>query len=968
MKKTSIVVFLFLVVFTIARPCAAEDAPYVCRKVSQTIVIDASLDDWDLSSPVVLDKREQLAPPQRNVPIQWRGPSDLSARFHLCADDTNLYLAARVTDDHVTQPSPLHHAFGFDAVELLLDVEVERDRGNGLLSTDDYRFIFVPVAPDNPGQPLIAMSRGPKHTSVTAFTNLNEERHGARIDSRSTNDGYIVEAALPFGLFGNLVPRDGNTIGFVVSARDRDINPDDRMIRMNNVKEHRVIGQWSLDPATFAPMVFEGKFAQPVLHPVSSSGTPWFWLTPLVILLLVFPAKRASARLLALPFRRQWSILASLCLLALILVSADRKLRMGGSTRRTAEFQNIRDIAEKIASDVLPFSSFNKSGAKAQEELAAIMTGKGAKLTPLYKKTNLLPRDLTVAESGTPLKLHYQPMTDIAKINVDVGKRCDAVSFFLAGPKDDREIERRDIMVAILKFTDGTEEIFYFERGKHLGQSNRPHKGELSAADQTYSFNSYNCETIHLDEVEYPIGDSNRHKILKNIVLQTRVQFGIALCGITVESDGEQTPLALDRETEFMNTYRNNLFATCFPWIMDHETRIDVPPGAGKDAKKLFLMARLKDPPTDRPYTDGEKAIVATIHYEDERTETIDLVHPKKIGTANYSGNIPTGPSPTNFRFVSWPKLLGVYSVEHSLRAKRLRAITLTNVRGGQQLELYGIALGKELKPRAEQLSVLEAAPDGTVALRDEFRAVFSGAALELWAPERRKLSRDSDDFHYETVVAHFAGTNSDLMLRMTPPGYERYLSALRVSARASLWAAVIVMLLVATDRGLRFGRSLQSKLVWSYALIFCLPVALLCYFLVVLLSEALKVQKADQSVHLADLVTEHIHTSQDMSFRAQELTRLFRDLRAKTADTNSVQTGSFRDYVVRNLKKGENDLAEKGHPTLLAFECGDISDFKTLSQRQRFFGSPETWIYHKATNFSILPPTDNPWLRFSSD
>ena len=57
--------------------------------------IDGDLSDWNLDSPAVVDKDEQVI---RDYNM-WMGVEDLSAKFYLAWDEDNLYMAAQVNED-----------------------------------------------------------------------------------------------------------------------------------------------------------------------------------------------------------------------------------------------------------------------------------------------------------------------------------------------------------------------------------------------------------------------------------------------------------------------------------------------------------------------------------------------------------------------------------------------------------------------------------------------------------------------------------------------------------------------------------------------------------------------------------------------------------------------------------------------------------------------------------------------------
>lgn len=95
MKKLLHILILALALTMLAAPALAEQPTATAYKATEPIVIDGNLDDWNTSSPIVINTEEQVI---RDVSF-WQGENDLSATVYVMWDEENLYLAADVNED-----------------------------------------------------------------------------------------------------------------------------------------------------------------------------------------------------------------------------------------------------------------------------------------------------------------------------------------------------------------------------------------------------------------------------------------------------------------------------------------------------------------------------------------------------------------------------------------------------------------------------------------------------------------------------------------------------------------------------------------------------------------------------------------------------------------------------------------------------------------------------------------------------
>ncbi len=220
-------------------PRRAAAPPWPIERVEVPPAIDGRLEDWGapftLAEPLPLSK---VVFGTEN----WDGRADLSAEALLAWDPAALYLGVRVLDDIFSQPSSGDLLFRGDSLELQLDVDLAQDFESGSYSDDDWQLGI------SPGE-LTETGRGPE-----AWVWRPEARSGAAdfpIAARRLDDGYVVEAAIPWLLFG-LDPVGLQAIGFALNVSDNDL-PSPEQLSMVSSSPERLWG----DPRSFGVLVFE---------------------------------------------------------------------------------------------------------------------------------------------------------------------------------------------------------------------------------------------------------------------------------------------------------------------------------------------------------------------------------------------------------------------------------------------------------------------------------------------------------------------------------------------------------------------------------------------------------------------------------------------------------------------------------------------------------------------------------------
>lgn len=186
-------------------PLVADAATAV--RLSQTPIIDGSLDEWPQAAPILSAYRVY----QDQV---WDGSDDVTAVWRLGWDDANLYLGVTVRDNVHVQTQTGNQIFRGDSIDMQLDTERDGDFAPEV-SPDDYQITFSPGNFNN------------IPASAFRFQGTDDNRmldaigHTIRVASQQTEDGYIIEAAIPWSDV-NVTPSTGLTLGAALNVTDND--------------------------------------------------------------------------------------------------------------------------------------------------------------------------------------------------------------------------------------------------------------------------------------------------------------------------------------------------------------------------------------------------------------------------------------------------------------------------------------------------------------------------------------------------------------------------------------------------------------------------------------------------------------------------------------------------------------------------------------------------------------------------
>jgi len=172
------------------------------------VVIDGELSDWDKSKPISMKDDSYL-----KEGLDWVGPEDLSGDAYLMWDESNLYLAAVITDKiPLVNKQKRQDIWNGDAIEIVLGLDPEADPDREFYTRRDFQ---------------IGFGTGDGKDNPPTIWNWQRRRvpQGSEIVVKKTSKplGYVLEARIPWEFFkGNFSPSAGVKIGFDIAFDDAD--------------------------------------------------------------------------------------------------------------------------------------------------------------------------------------------------------------------------------------------------------------------------------------------------------------------------------------------------------------------------------------------------------------------------------------------------------------------------------------------------------------------------------------------------------------------------------------------------------------------------------------------------------------------------------------------------------------------------------------------------------------------------
>lgn len=248
---TSVLVFLLVAV---PKPSIASSpyswATYYAPKRTMPVTIDGDLSEWESVKGFTMDQEKFFYVGQGMSSKRWGGPRDLSATFKVVWDEQYIYVAVRVIDDKVNEPSGTlvktmeTGSWDDDGVELMFDNDGSNMSRYYIGDPMHHEFHFVysathPYVFDNfwryqagAPQPMFTLPNGEKEPLAFANEVMDKNEITSRFADapyhgtcafKRTADGYNLEVrmALP-GAQMKPIYDGGRAIGFDVAINDND--------------------------------------------------------------------------------------------------------------------------------------------------------------------------------------------------------------------------------------------------------------------------------------------------------------------------------------------------------------------------------------------------------------------------------------------------------------------------------------------------------------------------------------------------------------------------------------------------------------------------------------------------------------------------------------------------------------------------------------------------------------------------
>lgn len=180
-----------------------------CLKRTIPWTADNDLKSWAGLKHFVLDKRDQILPPDPN--LGWRGPSDLSATISTAWNDQYLYILADVRDDIFVQNQTGTEIWRDDSLQFAFDTLNDAQENQPVYDNNDHEFTAALTSQ----RPVVARLMGPPKMTRGVLTTVKS-------NMQRVPGGVVYQLAIPWNELAPLTPSKGRIFGFDLIANDND--------------------------------------------------------------------------------------------------------------------------------------------------------------------------------------------------------------------------------------------------------------------------------------------------------------------------------------------------------------------------------------------------------------------------------------------------------------------------------------------------------------------------------------------------------------------------------------------------------------------------------------------------------------------------------------------------------------------------------------------------------------------------
>jgi diguanylate cyclase (GGDEF)-like protein len=537
----------------------AEDEPAlpgaVASHLSQRVVVDGSLEEWDASARPILIDRGAMDPRPEGPPA-WKGTEDASASLLLSWDDERLYIGGRVRDDRLVVNSGV--PWLGDCIEVFLHVPDGRGPG-------DYQLVLCPLSQEV--RWIFARCRGTQVVTDGGFDGVEVAGREVR-DAQGTYSGYTFEAAIPFANFPGFDP-GGASAGINIALVDADDGPGQKNYLLWSGKKLP-----AYDPTAVVPLRFEGARTPPAGP--AEKGFEFgleSWKVPGLILagtvaalLLLYALRRPLRRIGDLPMRRKvpLAMAAAALLLGIRFVpgSVERRRETRVAARLAAAQKTLLQLADEAtrASVMVPGRTED-----AGSPLLGLVEGRRVAPLPEYRYRTLpaVPREpRRTLVTGTPVRDTVIPLDGAGRVGFTFPEPVEAAELRVVlswrepgerrtGPPQGTVVGR---VVAI--GADAVAETLEIRTGREVDDERSIRADGHGATESRIAWDYFDPgETAgpprtHADEVDWKLPGGPR-RIARIEAEQTVAEGVLTLRGVTAVPAGGGDPalLPLGRKT-----------------------------------------------------------------------------------------------------------------------------------------------------------------------------------------------------------------------------------------------------------------------------------------------------------------------------------------------------------------------------------------------------------------------------------
>ncbi len=218
MKCSVRILIVLLLLFSVQTSALAEEQPTaIAYKAQAPIAADGSLDEWNLSSPIILNDESQVI---RDASF-WQGPLDLSVTVYIMWDETNLYIAADVTEDSPFGAIEMLPLDGEDNFKLYISTDPAADPNRTSYGTNDFLLYLIPdnIYWDTAFDRSMVEKDLRQRFVSKGMEGGDDVLTGYERCAEKTSTGFIYEAVIPWENFSNnkipvYTPKQGDAVKF----------------------------------------------------------------------------------------------------------------------------------------------------------------------------------------------------------------------------------------------------------------------------------------------------------------------------------------------------------------------------------------------------------------------------------------------------------------------------------------------------------------------------------------------------------------------------------------------------------------------------------------------------------------------------------------------------------------------------------------------------------------------------------